>query len=93
MERRIETAAIRPQETKMSELTGGSNPSVFAKTTDAVRGAAEAVQETTQSIADAVEAGRRPGAPLDRLARLTRQAPLQSLAIAFLLGALFARRR
>jgi hypothetical protein len=75
----------------MSEETEGS--SILSKTTDAVREAAQAVQATTQSIADAVEAVRRPGAPLDRLARLTRQAPLQSLAIAFLLGALFARRR
>jgi Xaa-Pro aminopeptidase len=75
----------------MSEGTDGS--SILSKTTDAVRDAAEAVQATTQSISDAVEAGRRPGAALDQLARLTRRAPLQSLAIAFLLGALFARRR
>jgi Xaa-Pro aminopeptidase len=75
----------------MSEEAEGS--SILSKTTEAVRDAAQAVQATTQSIADAVKAGRRPGAPLDQLARLTRQAPLQSLAIAFLLGALLARRR
>ena len=75
----------------MSEENEGS--SILSKTTEAVRDAAEAVQATTHSIADAVEAGRRPGAPLDQLARLTRRAPFQSLAIAFLLGVLFARRR
>jgi hypothetical protein len=56
----------------MSEETEGS--SILSKTTEAVRDAAEAVQATTHSIADAVEAGRRPGAPLDQLARLTRRA-------------------
>jgi hypothetical protein len=65
---------------------------ILSKTADVVRDASEAVQTTTQSIADAVAAGRRPGAALDRLARLTREAPLQSLAIAFMVGLIFARR-
>lgn len=60
---------------------------------EAVQAAAESVRETTQSIADAIEAGRRPGAPLDRLARWTRDAPLHALTVAFLLGVLVARRR
>jgi hypothetical protein len=67
--------------------------SVLSKATSAVREASEAVQTTTRSIADAVAADRRPGAPLDRLARLTCEAPLQSLAVAFLLGLIVARRR
>jgi hypothetical protein len=77
----------------MGEGADDSDRSVLSRTAEAVRDATEAVQATTQSIADAVEAARRPDAPLAQLARLTRQAPLQSLAIAFLLGALFARRR
>jgi hypothetical protein len=48
---------------------------------------------TSQSIAEAIEAGRQPGGPLDRLANLTRETPIQSLAIAFLLGFIIARRR
>ena len=75
-----------------SEASSADVQSVLSKTTHAVREAAEAVQTTTQSIADAVEAGRRPGAPLDRLARLTREAPLQSLAIASMIGLIVAGR-
>jgi hypothetical protein len=66
---------------------------ILSKTSDVVWEASVAVQSTTQSIADAVAAGRRPGAPLDQLARLTREAPLQSLAVAFILGLIVARRR
>jgi hypothetical protein len=40
-----------------------------------------------------MEAGREPGMRLDILARLVRDAPLRSLAIAFLLGVAIARRR
>jgi hypothetical protein len=66
---------------------------ILSKTTSAVREASEAVQSTTQSIADAVAAGRRLGAPLDQLARLTRESPLPLLGIAFMLGLIIARRR
>jgi hypothetical protein len=44
-------------------------------------------------VADAVEAGRQPGAPLDHLARWAREAPLHALTVAFLVGVLIARRR
>jgi ElaB/YqjD/DUF883 family membrane-anchored ribosome-binding protein len=60
---------------------------------EAVQGATRTVKETTQSIADAVEAGRRPGAPLDRLARWSREAPLHAVTVAFLVGVLLGRRR
>jgi hypothetical protein len=60
---------------------------------EAVQAATGTVRETTQSIADAVEAGRRPGAPLDRLARWAREAPLHALTVAFLVGVLLGRRR
>jgi ElaB/YqjD/DUF883 family membrane-anchored ribosome-binding protein len=60
---------------------------------EAVQAATRTVKETTQSIADAVEAGRRPGAPLDRLSRLAREAPLQAVTVAFLVGVLLGRRR
>ena len=57
---------------------------ILSKTTGVVREASEAVQTTTRSIANAVAAGRQLGAPLSQLARLTREAPLQSLAVAFI---------
>ena len=68
-------------------------PTVLDKATEAVHDAREAVQMTSQSLAGAIDAGRRPGGLLDQLARLTREDPLQSLAIAFLLGFIVALRR
>jgi hypothetical protein len=55
--------------------------------------AAEAVKTASRSVNDAIETGRRPGMPLDVLSRLVREAPLQSLAVAFLCGVILARRR
>jgi hypothetical protein len=68
-------------------------PTMLDKATEAVHDATEAVQATTQSVAGAIEAGRRPGGFLDELARLARKAPLQYLGIAFLVGFMVARRR
>jgi hypothetical protein len=55
--------------------------------------AAETIQSASHRVSDAIESGREPGMPLDILARLVREAPLHSLAIAFLLGLAVARRR
>jgi hypothetical protein len=74
--------------------TSGANASTkLGEAMEAVRTATEAVETTNQRIADAIKAGRQPGRPLDLLANLTRETPLQSLAIAFLLGFIIARRR
>jgi len=43
-------------------------------------------------IGDAIERGRKPGMPLSILSNVTREAPLGSLLVAFLLGAAVARR-
>jgi hypothetical protein len=67
--------------------------SSFEKATDAVNIAAEAVQATTESVASAIDESRRPDGVLDQLSRMTREAPLRSLAIAFVVGLIFARRR
>ena len=74
-------------------ITESDAPTMLDKATEAVHGATEAVQATTQSIAGAIEAGRRPGGFLDQLVRLTRKAPLESLAIAFLVGFMVTRHR
>ncbi len=50
-------------------------PSKLDQAREAVRAATQTVKETTQSVADAIEAGRQRGAPLDRLARWAREAP------------------
>jgi hypothetical protein len=68
-------------------------PSKLDRAADAVQAVTHTVKETTKSVADAIEAGRRPGAPLDRLSRWAREAPLHAVTIAFLAGVLVGRRR
>jgi hypothetical protein len=55
--------------------------------------AAQAFRSASQRVNEAIEAVQEPGMPLDVLARLTRQVPLQALAVAFLVGMIVARRR
>ena len=54
--------------------------------------AAEAFQMASRHVVEAVDAARQPDMPLDVLTKLVRQAPLQSLAVAFVLGLMVARR-
>jgi hypothetical protein len=58
-------------------------PNKLDQAKEAVQAATQTVKETTQSVADAVEAGRQPGAPLDRLARWAQEAPLHAVAVRF----------
>ena len=74
-------------------LNSTTDPSKLDQVKEAVQAATQAARDTTQSVADAIEAGRQPDAPLDRLARWTREAPLHALAVAFLFGIAVARRR
>jgi hypothetical protein len=55
--------------------------------------AAHAFRSANQRINEAIEVIQEPGMPLTMLRGWTRQAPLQSLAVAFLVGVLFTRRR
>ena len=75
----------------MPKATDGASKLDQAK--EAVQAATETVRETTQSVANAIDAGRKPGAPLDRLARWAREAPLHAVTVAFLVGVLAGRRR
>jgi hypothetical protein len=68
-------------------------PSILAEAKEAVGTAADAVKATTQRVAEAIDAGRRPGAPLDRLANWAREAPLHAVMVAFLIGVVIGRRR
>jgi hypothetical protein len=53
----------------------------------------KAFRSASQTLDEAMEACREPGMPFDTLSRLTRQAPLHALTIAFLVGVLVMRRR
>ncbi len=70
--------------------TGGAAPPDDPKST--VEQAADAFQTASRRVGEAVDAARHPNMPLDVLTKLIRQAPLQSLAIAFVLGLIVARR-
>ena len=74
-------------------LQNTDGPSKLDQAKEAVQAATQTVKETTQSVADAIEAGRQPGAPLDRLARWAREAPLHAVTVAFLVGVLLGRHR
>jgi hypothetical protein len=55
--------------------------------------AAQIFRSASHTVNGAIEVLEEPGMPLDMLSRWTRRAPLQALAIAFLVGAGVARRR
>jgi hypothetical protein len=54
--------------------------------------AADVTNSVVSYIGDAIERGRRPGMPLSILSNVTREAPLGSLLVAFLLGVAVTRR-
>lgn len=54
---------------------------------------AESFADIVVRVGDVIEGMRAPGQPLDRLAHLTRKAPLAALATAFMLGVVMTRRR
>lgn len=53
----------------------------------------EGVKDAAQRASAAIREARKPGRPLDLLARIGRQAPLGSILVAFLLGVAVGRRR
>jgi hypothetical protein len=53
----------------------------------------EGVKDAADRVSAAIDQGRKPGRPLDILAKITRDAPLGALLIAFLVGTAVARRR
>ena len=55
--------------------------------------AAEVLNSVITYIGDTIERGRKPGMPLSILSNVTREAPLGSLLLAFLLGVVVPRRR
>jgi hypothetical protein len=53
----------------------------------------EGLRDTIGLVNTTIDAARKPGMPLGILSSITREAPLGSLMVAFLLGVAFARRR
>jgi hypothetical protein len=68
-------------------------PGKLDQAKEAVQTAADTVRATSSTIAGAIEAGRQPGEPLDRLARWAREAPIHAVLVAFLVGMVMGRRR
>ena len=52
-----------------------------------------ALQAAVDRLSEAVTTARQPGKPLSTISAITREAPLASLFVAFLLGVALARRR
>ena len=71
----------------------GGGASKLEQAKEAVQTAADTVRTTSSKIAGAIEAGRQPGEPLDRLAQWARQAPIHAVVVAFLVGMLLGRHR
>jgi hypothetical protein len=58
------------------------------RTTDAI----DALKSAIGRVQAAIDAGRQPGMPLSVLSNVAKEAPLGSLAIAFLIGVAIGRR-
>jgi ABC-type transporter Mla maintaining outer membrane lipid asymmetry permease subunit MlaE len=76
------------------------SPSIAERGIDAATDVSRTVEDVTAALKVAVDKLRevianaeRPGQPIATLRAVTRQAPLQSLFVAFLLGVVVARRR
>jgi hypothetical protein len=53
----------------------------------------ESLKDVLGVVSCAIDAARKPGMPLGILSSITREAPLGSLMVAFVLGVVVARRR
>ena len=76
------------------------SPGVAKRAIDTATDVSRTIQEVVEGLRLAVNRLRatidrvqRPDKPIDRLRAITREAPLTSLSIAFLLGVAFTRRR
>jgi hypothetical protein len=76
------------------------SPSIAARAVDTATDVSRTIEEVTAALKVAVDRLRelianaeQPGQPTARLRAITRQAPLRSLFVAFLLGVMVAHRR
>ena len=75
-------------------------PSMAEQAIDTATSVSRTIEEVTaglqvavERLRSAIEDAQQPGQPLARLRKVTRDAPLTSLFIAFLLGVAITRRR
>jgi ElaB/YqjD/DUF883 family membrane-anchored ribosome-binding protein len=93
----VSIVGLVPEDADMGELldalntldAGGAAPEEPKSTVDQ---AAKAFQSASRRVGEAVDAAQQPDMPLDDLTKLVRRVPLQSLAIAFVLGVMVSRR-
>jgi hypothetical protein len=93
----VSIVGLVPEDADMGELldalntldAGGAAPEEPKSTVDQT---AKAFQSASRRVEEALDAARQPDMPLDVLTKLVRQVPLQSLAIAFVLGVMVSRR-
>jgi hypothetical protein len=77
-----------------------SQPGIAERAIDAATDVSRTIGEVAgglhaavDRLTAAIEEARKPGKPLSTIAAITREAPLASLFVAFLLGVAVARRR
>ena len=83
-------------ETTQPTLQPGMAERAIDTATDVSRTIADvttALQAAVDRLTRAIATARQPGKPLSTLSAITREAPLASLFVAFLLGVAVARRR
>ena len=83
-------------ETTQPTLQPGMAERAIDTATDVSRTIADvttALQAAVDRLTRAIATARQPGMPLSTLSAITREAPLASLFVAFLLGVAVARRR
>ncbi|WNV12789.1 hypothetical protein [Tardiphaga sp. 709] len=73
-------------------MTDATLPPAYEPAEDLKNVVVEGVKDAADRVSAAIDEGRKPGRPLDILARVTRDAPLGALLVAFLFGAALARR-
>ena len=83
-------------ETPPPPLRPGMTERAIDTATDVSRTITEisaALQAAVDRLSRAIATARQPGKPLSTISAITREAPLASLFVAFLLGVAVARRR
>jgi hypothetical protein len=83
-------------ETPQSTFQPGTAERAIDTATDVSRTITDvsaALQAAVDRLSETIATARQPGKPLSTLSAITREAPLASLFIAFLLGVAVARRR
>jgi hypothetical protein len=91
--RRFLNGTMAPLVSRGNPMVGEDDRSTLDVAKEAVGSVTDTVQSASRKVAEAIEAGRQPGAPLDALAKWTREAPLHAVLVASLVGWMMGRRR